>query len=159
MKRTGEIVLLNGVVAPALNVFGQVAIPTALSPGASDGFLLLGAILEFSDICTSAGRRQTVISRASKAAIPTVLDDDVMLKDDIKAVFATSGLFYLPNVVSVPLPPQALIVVESNIYVQFQTIGNTIALTCSAQLFVERVELTDKEKSAILSQRLNNLLN
>jgi len=159
MKRTGEILLFNGALAPALNAFGQLAIPTGLAAGGSDALLLLGAQCEYSVAMDGASSRQAALTRASKAAMPAITDDDVMVKMVTRQIFVTSGGIGQDSAPAFVMPPQSIVVVESNIYFQFQTTSQTSVMSANVNAWFERVVLTEAEKSAILAQRLNNLLN
>lgn len=159
MKRTGEFVTLNGVANPALNVYGQAVMQTGLSVGGNDGLLMLGALVEFSDAMGSVTQRDVALVRGTKLAMPTILDDDVLVKRSDKSIFVTSGFVVNELTVSLELPPQALVVVESNLYFGFKLTGATVNMTATVLVTFERVVLTEPEKSAILATRLNNLLN
>ena len=158
MKRSGEILTFNATVAPVLNTFGQIAVPTGLFPGGLDAYLMLGVQFEFNQPVESGATRDIVLSRASKTAIPSLLDDDVMVKHTVRSVFVTSGLAYQDLTPIVSLPPSAIIVVESNFYLQFKTTAQATITTASVMAYFERVTLTESEKNSILSARLNNLL-
>lgn len=160
MKRTGELLTFNGTVTQSvLNTFVQLAIPTGLSPQSNDALLLLGAQTEVSSGGAGGARREIALSRASKTAMPTILDDDVLLKSVNTLLLITSGMVDINLATFLPLPPQALIVVESNMFLQYVTILDTAVRSASMLIYAERVELSDKEKSSILAARLNNLLN
>jgi len=159
MKTTGEISIFNATLSPALNAFGSVGLQTGLSPGGNDGFVIRGIQLEFSGPSDgTASSLEAVLSRATKTSMPTILDDDVICKYIRRNVLSTSGYVQQDLAPFVDLPPQTVVIVESLFYLLFKTAGNTSALSCSALVWCEKVVLTDAEKSAILAQRLNNLL-
>jgi len=158
MKRSGQILTFNGQVAPALNVFAQLAIPTGLVPGGLEALLMIGLQYEYSQGVDNGALRETAICRASKAAMPALLDDDVMVKTAERALITTSGATYQNSAPIVQLPPNSIIVVESNFYLQYKQTSQVSNSSCSMLAYFERVTLTEAEKNSILSARLNNLL-
>jgi len=159
MKTTGEISIFNATLSPALNAFGSVGLQTGLSPGGNDGFIIRGIQLEFSGPSDgTASVVEAVFSRGAKTSMPTILDDDVICKYVRRNVLNTSGYVQQDLAPFVDLPPQTIVVVESLFYLLFKTTGQAAAISCSGLVWCERVSLTDAEKSAILAQRLNNLL-
>jgi hypothetical protein len=160
MKQTGEITLFNATLTQAVvNTYYQVAIPTGLSTASNDAFLVIGAQLEMTTNPSTGSRREAAFVRASRAAMPSLTDDDVLLKHSHVLTLLTSGMADVDTAPQFSLPPQAIVVVEANVYFCMKTLGEPVLQTYNGLLWVERVELTDKEKTAILSSRLNNLLN
>ena len=159
MKRSGEIITFNAAVTPALNVFGQVAVPTGLYAGGNEALLMLGAQYEFNVALEANATREAALVRASKTAMPNLLDDDLIIKNTLRSLLITSGLATQDLTPFAVLPPNAIVLVESNFYLAFKTTGQTTLMNASALVYFERVTLTDAEKNSILSSRLNNLLN
>lgn len=159
MKRTGEILTFNVTVAPVLNVFGTSAVQTGLLPGGNEALLLLGTQFEFNVGLDPAATREVALVRALKTSMPTILDDDVVGKRVDKLSMLTSGMATQDLAPFLSLPPNSAIIVEANFYLAFKTANQTNVMTASALAYFERVVLTDVEKNAILSARLNNLLN
>jgi hypothetical protein len=161
MKRTGELLLFNTTVTQgAINTLAQTFFPTGLSSGGNSGLLVTGIQLERTSSPAAGSRTQVAVSRATKAAVPNIDDDDLIVKLNRQLVLVgTSGLVELDYAPFLALPPSQIVIVEANVYVQLNTVGETTVQTFKALVYAELVELTDKEKSTILATRLNNLLN
>lgn len=159
MKRTGEIITLNvQATQGAADAFVQASVQTLVSPGGSDGLLMLGAQVEFGSGIGGSANRELVLSRGSKTSMPSIIDDDVIFKYKEVSLLTTSGQVYENMTPFIPLPPQAIIVVESYLFLDLDSNATAAVQTATLLMWFEKVVLTAEEKNAILSARLNNLL-
>jgi len=159
MKRTGEIITLNvQTIQGAVDAYVQNFVQTGLSASGSDALLLLGAQIEYSSGLVGGATREVVLSRASKTSMPTIFDDDVCFKVAEVTLLTTSGMTYQNKAPFVSLPPQAIVVIEPQVFMQMDSNAATIVQSTQMLMWFERVELTAAEKNTILQSRLNNLL-
>lgn len=158
MKRTGEIITFNTIVSPALNVYGQVGVPTGITPGGNEGLLLIGGQFEFNVFLDQTAQRDIVLARGSKTSMPSITDDDVFYKRTDRFSFTTSGAVFQDMTPELTIPPISVVLVESQFYLQYKTTGQITAQSCAFLGFFEKVVLTTEEKNTILASRLNNLL-
>lgn len=159
MKKSGKVLTLNlTAIQTVLNTFKQNVVSTGLIAGDNRALLMLGMQVEWDISLGMNASREAALVRASKVAMPTILDDDLMVKLGEKSTMTTSGAIIADNCPFVSMPPNSIIVVEPQIYLSLVTTGYASMQGVSALMWFEEVELTDGEKNAILSSRLNNLL-
>lgn len=151
-----QTVLIATLTQGSADAFVQASMNTGLSASSNTGYVIKQILMEFNDTLTSGGApsRELALSRASKAAMPTLADDDVIFKSKVAARLATSGA-YIEDIAKVYVPQYDIILIEDVIYWQFDSAATGVANTAIVRLVVEPVKVTTDERIAILQSRIN----
>lgn len=150
--------LRTTLVQGAANAFIQGTINTGLSVTGNQGYRLDQLTIETSDNGHGGAGFSVwewALSRASKAAMPTLADDDVLIKDKFAGKVGTDvGWIPLPGILELR-PEQDIIIIEDVIYGMFKTLNLAAASTVILVLDVSPVKVTTDERIAILQSRIN----
>lgn len=150
------VVLRTTLTQGAANGFIQSTLLTGLSSGGNDALLVKEIALEFVGVAPAAAaitEMEAALTRATKAAMPTLADDDVLFKHRHSAYYAAS-LYPEPGIVRYN-PVEPLVIIEDAIYAAFKSINLAAATSVIVLITAVPATVTESEKVGILLTRLN----
>lgn len=148
--------LITAVAQGSADAFAQGTINTGLSGSDNSAFRVIGMLVELPTFVGITGNQEVEfsIARASKAAMPLLSDDDVVFKFKRRLNAATSGVAVFDLVEEI-VPENEILLIESQIYVQFDTAATTATNSLVLRLIVEDAKVTTDQRIAILQSRIN----
>jgi hypothetical protein len=157
-EKTGGTVLLRGQVTQAApNGFVQANLLTGLSTSGNDALIIKQITLEFPTFVNGAVgifEVESALCRASKVAMPTISDDDVLYKRKLSYYLAAAQSFEQQGV-AIFVPEYEIVVIEDVIYFDFKTLNCAAAGTAFINVIAQPATVTESEKVGILLTRLN----
>lgn len=150
-----KIILTASVTQGAANAFAQVSINTGLLASGSIGYRIDQIQWEFPPTMATGLEWEAGLSRASKVAMPTLADDDLLWKDKFIALQQSAVGFNFIDTVKEYRPAEDLILIEEAVYFMIDSAAMAAAGTAIVRLACSQVKVTTDERIAILQSRLN----
>lgn len=153
----GDIVVLVGAVTQsAADAFTALSFTTGLSGLDNKGYKLISVQAELPNYGNVAGigNRELALSRATKAAMPFVSDDDVLFKVRQTVYNLNIGTQEIYNSFEDVLEADVLII-EPQIFVLLDTNLTGVANTVPFRLTMQETTVTDSQRISILQSRIN----
>lgn len=147
--------LITTLIQGATDAFIQSSINTGLSASGNQGYTIDEIQFEVtSPSGLAAYNVELALSRASKATMPTLADDDVLHKFKKQVSLTTSGAVLFDNIVSYK-PEGKILIIEETLYAMLDTNATGQVNTAIMKIIVSPVKVTTDERIAILQSRLN----
>jgi hypothetical protein len=151
------VVLRSSVVQGAANGFIQGALLTGLSQAGNDALVVKEIRIEFPTLAPAAVgayELEGVLTRATKAAMANILDDDVVFKQKQSSYYGAAGV--LPELGLVTyVPVTELVLIEDTVYFGFKSLNCAAVGTAIISIIAQPANVTESEKVGILLTRLN----
>lgn len=137
------------------DAFVQATVQTALEGLTTTAYKINRVTLEFAQafVGASAANYEVALTRRSKAAMPNITDQDVMMKKALRESFTTSGMIILDGVIEYT-PAIELLVVEDYLYFQLDSNGTSVANTVYALIEYEIQRISEIDRLTLLTQSL-----
>lgn len=155
---TGAVVLRAQITQGAANAFAQASLLTGLSSTGNDALIISEIQVEFPDTLNAAAGLVTsefALSRASKAAMPTIFDDDVLFKFKQSEILGAAASTYENPGVFIYVPPQEIVLIEDTVFAMVKSLNNNAAYTFNLRITAQPATVTESEKVGILLTRIN----
>jgi len=134
--------------------FVSVPINTGLGQG-NVGFSLQSILAEWPFFtAANLSNMEWCLSRVNKASMPTVVDNDILVKQKRHLLYGGSGAF-MYDLVQEYVPDSDIIIIESVIYLLFDTNLSAVVNTVNLAIDVDTVKVSDSERITILQNSLN----
>jgi hypothetical protein len=150
--------LIATVTQGAANGFIQGTINTGLSATLNTGYKLTQIDVEWPDLLPAGATaliREYSLTRASKASVPALSDDDVLWRDKTFILPIGAAYSIVLDQLTSERPSDDILLIEEQIYIGFKTLNCTLAGSLIIKLTVEPVKVTDSQRIAILQSRVN----
>lgn len=154
---SGSVILRATLTQGAANGFIQSSMLTGLSSSGNDALVIKQITLEYPTLghsVVAAFEMETAVTRASKAAMPNISDDDVLFKDKLGIYVGAASALHEKGVY-VYVPDFEIVVIEDTIYSCFKSINAAAAGTVHVSIVAQPATVTESEKVGILLTRLN----
>lgn len=155
---SSAVVLRTSALQGAANGFIQSSMLTGLSPSGNDALLVKEIVIEFPSALAAAAAAivefDGTLTRASKAAVPNLLDDDLVYKYKYAAPVNATSTFIEPGVIRYN-PPLDLVIIEDTVYFQFDTNNLAVLGTAYINIICQPATVTESEKVGLLLTRLS----
>jgi hypothetical protein len=151
------VILRTTLTQGAANGYIQSALLTGLSQGGNDALIIKEIVIEYPTFVAAAVGALEVessLTRATKAAMANILDDDVIFKDKLSGNNYTSGWILQKGVLRY-IPPLDLVIIEDTIYASLKSLNVTAAGVAYLNILAVPATVTDSEKVGLLLSRLN----
>lgn len=152
------VILRTSVTQAGANGFIQGSLLTGLSTGGNDALLVKEVQIEFPSLMAAASAAaveyEAAVTRATKAAMANILDDDVAFKYKYSAPVNATGTFIEPGLIRYN-PVVDMVLIEDMVYFSFDTNNTTGTGTAIINLICVPATVTESEKVGILLSRLN----
>jgi len=156
-KSSGVVILRGQALQAAANGFIQTNILTGLSQSGNDALVVKQITIEsptFLRAAVGAFEVETAFSRASKAAMGVIYDDDYIYKDKF-AVSADGVGSITQRGVLIYVPPFEIVLIEDTIYFNAKSLNCTLAGQFSFTIVAQPATVTSDEKVGLLLTRIN----
>lgn len=153
----GTVTLLASVTQGAADAFAQATINTGLSAILNTGYTIKQIEYELPNTGTVATSwsQELALSRASKASMATLADDDLLFRKKFSTFVSTAAGFVIWENVGIYVPQGEIILIEEQIYLQFDSNASTLSGTAIMKITCEPIKVTDAQRIAILQSRVN----
>lgn len=140
------------------DAFAQSSFSTALSGLTNQAALVREILIEIPQPAniTAAGNTEVCITRRTKAAMPLITDDDVVIKQKAFNNFTTSGAIFGYAVTRyIYSEDDDLKLIEDPLYLQIDSNATTLTQTAYVRIAYELVRITTDERIALLTLAIN----
>ena len=155
---SGSVILRGILTQGAANGFIAGTVLTGLSSSGNDALVLKQLSIEFPSLLNAAAgvfEQEFCLSRAIKAAMPNVFDDDILVKyKHAWATIASPASFAEPGVLVI-VPQYEIVVIEDTLHTMFKTLGCSAAGSLQFNAVLQPATVTESEKVGLLLQRIN----
>ena len=153
---SSAVVLRGSVTQGAANAYVQTSMLTGLSAGGNDALLVKEIVLEVVGVAPGAAaitEMEFALTRATKAAMVVISDDDLIWKNRFSNYYAAS---FMPELGLVRFVPQVdLVLIEDTVYFSFDSSNLAALTTAYLNVLAMPATVTESEKVGILLSRLN----
>jgi len=156
-KSSSPVILRTSALQGAANGFIQAAMLTGLSPSGNDALVVKQITIEYPTFVPAGVapfETEAELTRATKAAMSNIFDDDVIFKDKFACNAGAAGILTQKGVVTF-VPDFEIVIIEDTIYFQFKSLNCTLAGTAFVSLVCQPATVTESEKVGILLTRIN----
>lgn len=156
-KSGGSVILRGSAVQGAANAFVQSNLLTGLVTSGTDALVVKQFTFEVPAIVVAAAGNteiELVVSRASKAAMPNIFDDDILFKHKWTVNVGAGGTYHQQPVVQF-VPPYEIVTIEDTLFFDVKTLNCNAAITAYVSLVCQPASVTDSEKVGLLLTRIN----
>ena len=148
--------LVGTATQGSADAFVQSEIATALTGLSRVAFRVREILIEVAGPITLSSEVSVAISRRTKAAMPSVSDRDVIMKQQLVGKFSTSGLVVYPGVHRYTYDEDdEVLIVEDPLYLILDSTGTSIANVVNARIGYERASISDVDRLTLLTQSLD----
>jgi hypothetical protein len=152
------VVLRGSLTQGAANGFIAGTALTGLSAAGNDALIVKSISMEFSSSTFAAvgsvASVELAFSRALKAAMPTILDDDLLYKFKFETVVSAAASPVGAGIVQF-VPQVDLVIIEDTVHTMFDSNNMAAVIPVQWNILALPATVTESEKVGLLLSRLN----